>query len=254
MGAWGSLVWATFREGVRNKVFYNLFFFGLLIILVSLILNQMTVGDSTKIIKDLGLTCISVFGLLIAVFVGTNLIYQEFREKIIYTVLAKPVLRETYLLGKFMGVTILIFLNGLIMAVLVWFLLLSAGGTPDWSLFKAVYLIQLELSLVFAMVIFFSTFMKPQVSIFSVLIIFVIGHSTSEARTLFGSHGHQMLKKITDIIYYILPNFDHFNIKTQVVHNLSLHPHHLLWTTCYGLFYSTLILILAGVIFRKREF
>ena len=254
MKAWGFLAIATFKEGVRNKVFYNLFFFGLLIIAASLILNQMTVGDAGKIIKDLGLSCINIFGLLIAVFVGTNLVYREFEDEIIFHLLTKPISREGYLLGKFLGVMGLIVINGLIMAIATSSFLLAVEGKFFWPIFKAVYLILLELSLIFALTLFFSTFMRPQVSIFSVLVIFVIGHSTTEVRTLIGSKGDYLSKLMADMAYYIFPNFDHFDIKTQVVHNLPLLPFHLLWTTFYGMCYTALLLLFAGIIFKKKEF
>jgi len=249
-----SIAKATFKEGTRNKIFYNILIFGLLIILSSIVLNKMTVGDETKIIKDLGLISISIFGFLTILFLGTNHIYQEFEEKIIYTVLVKPISRGQYLLGKYFGMLFIIAVEIFSMFILMIFLLFTIKGVIYWILLKGLYSIFLELSLLTGIALMFSTFMRPQLSIFTILAVYVIGHSTSELRILMVEKGSGLIGKMVEITYYILPNFDNFDIKAQVVHNLQLMPFQLTYATLYGVFYSTILLLVSTKIFIKREF
>ena len=249
-----SIAKATFKEGIRSKIFYNIFIFGLLIVCSSMVLNKMTVGDESKIIKDLGLSCISIFGLLTILFLEINHIYREFEEKIIYTILVKPISRGQYLLGKYLGVLFIILIEISSMFVLMMLLLLISKGTIYLGLLKGLYTIFLELSLISAIAILLSTFMRPQLSTITILAIYIIGHSTSELRVLMIEKGSTLTTKIAEVIYYLFPNFDNFDIKVQVVHNLQLTTYHLTLTTLYGVFYIAVVLIISTRIFKKREF
>ena len=248
------IVKVTFKEGIRNKVFYNILLFGLLIICSSIVLNKMTVGDQTKIIKDLGLTAIAIFGLLTILFLATNQIFREFEEKIVYTILVKPISRKQYLLGKYLGILLIIAVEITAMFMLMMLLLLIVKGTVYWALFKGVYAIFLELSLISAIALLLATFMRPQLSIVTLLAIYVIGHSTAEVRTIMIEKGSGVIARMVEVVYYLFPNFDNFDIKVQVVHNLQLTPYHLALATLYGLFYTALVLLVSMQLFTRKEF
>ena len=93
----------TFRENVRDKVLYNLILFALIMIVSSLLIGQLSLGNEVKVILDLGLASISVFGMLIAVFLGIGLVYKELDKKTIYALLAKPIHRYEFILGRYSG-------------------------------------------------------------------------------------------------------------------------------------------------------
>lgn len=249
-----SIAKATFKEGVRSKIFYNIFVFGLLIVCSSMVLNKMTVGDEHKIIKDLALSCISLFGFLTILFLEVNHLYKEFEEKIIYSILVKPLSRGHYLLGKYLGVLCIIVIEIASMFILMVLLLLLSKGTIYLGLLKGLYTIFLELSLISAIAILLSTFMRPQLSIITILAVYIIGHSTSELRLLMIEKGSTLTTRITEALYYLFPNFDNFDIKAQVVHNLQLTTYHLTFATLYGLFYIAVVLIASTQIFKRREF
>ena len=245
---------ATCKEGIRNKVFYNILFFGLLIICSSLVLNKMTIGDETKIIKDLGLTAISLFGLLTILFLGTNHIYQEFEQKIIYSVLVKPISRGGYLLGKYFGILSIIAIEIIAMITLTLVLLFTIKGIVFWALLQGVYTIFLELALLCAIGILFSTFMKPQLSTITILAVYIIGHSTSELRIVLGEKGSYLTTRMVEVVYYLFPNFDNFDITSQVVHNLQLAPFHLTLVSLYTIFYTTIVLMISTRVFKRKDF
>ena len=249
-----SIAKTTYKEGIRNKIFYNILFFGLLIICSSIVFNKMTVGDETKIIKDLGLSCISLFGLLTILLLGTNHIYQEFEERIIYSVLAKPISRGDYLLGKYFGILFIIVIEIVAMFILTVVLLVAIRGIVYWILLKGLYTIFLELALLCAIAILFSSFMRPQLSIITILAVYIIGHSTSELRIVMAGKGSYCGTKMFEVVYYLFPNFDNFDITPQVVHNLQLVPFHLTLVSLYAVFYTTLVLIIATQIFKRKEF
>ena len=248
------MAWAGFKEGVHQKAFYSLFFFGLLIIASSLVLNQMTVGDKGKIVADLGLSAISLFGFLIITFMGINQMHQELEEKIVYTILSKSITRSEYILGKFFGLLAIIFLNILVMSSVILLLLLITRTLPFLPLLGAVYLAFVELFIITALAVFFTTFLMPGIGMFSLFAIFIIGHSTSELVQLLGEKTGLIAPKLARAAYYFFPNFDYFDIKLQVVHNLRISPFHLPFATLYAIFYSAILLFAAVLIFRRREF
>src|SRR6266550_6904679 len=98
-----SIALNVFRESVRDKVLYNLVFFAVLLIAVSYLLGELTAGQDVKIIKDLGLSAMSVFGLFIAVFIGIGLVSKEVERRSVYSLLPKPIHRYQLVLGKYAG-------------------------------------------------------------------------------------------------------------------------------------------------------
>src|SRR5213596_1510604 len=105
----------TFKENLRDKILYNLVFFGLLLIGSSILLSTLTMGEHAKIIQDIGLASINVFGVLIAIFVGIGLVSKEIDKRTIYSIIAKPISRSQFLLGKYCGLVLTLVVNVVIM-------------------------------------------------------------------------------------------------------------------------------------------
>src|SRR4051794_4558562 len=93
----------TFREAVRDRILYNLVVFALLMIGASLLLGQITIGVERQLLINLGLTAISAFGILIAIFIGIGLVSKEIDKRTIYTVLTRPIERWEFIVGKYFG-------------------------------------------------------------------------------------------------------------------------------------------------------
>lgn len=244
----------TFKENIRDKVLYNLVFFGLLMIGSAILLSTLSMGEQTKIIKDLGLAGINMFGVLIAIFVGIGLVSKEIEKRTIYTLLAKPVPRHEFLLGRYLGLVITLFVNTAIMVAGFFLILLIGGISPDPGLVKAIGMIFLELLVLVAVAVMFSTFTTPTLSASFTLAIYVIGHVTADLRLLGARLGDETIKAVLEGLYYLLPNLEYFNVKGQAVHGLSIDTSYLVFATAYGVLYSTVILILAGLFFRRRDF
>jgi ABC-type transport system involved in multi-copper enzyme maturation permease subunit len=243
----------TFRETLRDKILYNLVFFGLLLIGSSILLSTLTMGEQAKIIQDLGLASIDLFGAFIAIFVGIGLVSKEIEKRTIYSIIAKPIPRYLFLLGKYSGLALTLLVNIAIMATGFFLTLVVSGVGLDPALLKAISLIFMKL-LVITVAIMFSTFTTPTLSATFTLAIYVIGHLTDDLRVLGGKLQNDLTKSILEGLYYALPNLDYFNVKGQAVHGIPIEPSYLVSAVAYGVVYSAMILVLACLIFQRRDF
>jgi len=252
------IVWAiavnTFREAIRDRILYLLLVFGLLLIVSSVGLSLLTVGSQIKIIKDIGLASISIFGVLISVFVGIGLVSREIQRRTIYTVITKPVYRYQFLLGKYFGLLLTIFCNISLMTVIFLAVLFWKGGFLDLSVLPAILMIGLELLLVTGFALFFSSFSTPILSAVFTFALYITGHLSGGLLLLKAHVKSGFSRWLCDVLYYLLPNLELFNLKHQAVHGLPLHEGQLLLALIYGLLYAAAVFILTVAIFRRRDF
>jgi ABC-type transport system involved in multi-copper enzyme maturation permease subunit len=244
----------TFKEAVRDRVLYLLLFFAAVSILFARVLALLTVGDRVKIIKDIGLASISLFGALMAILIGTGLVYKEIEKRTIYTLLSKPLRRHEFLIGKFLGLVLTLAVLLAAMSLIFLVLVLVHTGTIEWSLLLAVLYIFFELVLITAVAILFSSFSTPILSSLFALAFYLIGHFSWSLETLLKKIPAGATRTVLLFVYTLLPDLENFNIKSEVVHGLPVAGAHLLYSAAYGLVYTAFILGLAIVIFRRRDF
>lgn len=244
----------TFRETIREKILYNLLFFALLMIGSSILLSALTIGEQSKIIMDIGLASINIFGVLIAIFVGIGLVSKEIEKKTIYTIISKPIYRYQFLLGKYLGLLITLFVNTSIMVIGFFSVLvfMRYNITPD--IMKAILLIFIELMVITALALLFSTFTSSTLSAIFTVSIYVIGHLSGDLKSLAAKVGNPIIIFMLDALYYIIPNLKNFNIKGEVVHKIALDPFLVTMSVLYGLLYICMILLASVIIFQRRDF
>jgi ABC-type transport system involved in multi-copper enzyme maturation permease subunit len=253
----------TFRETVRDKILYNLILFALIMIFSSLALGQLTLGNETKVILDLGLSSISIFGTLIAIFIGIGLVYKELEKRTVYALLAKPVYRYELILGKYLGLLFTLFVNLAIMTTGLELALLYAGHV-GWGSFlrvlPAVFLIFLSLALLTALAILFSTFSTPALSALFAFFLWVIGHFGSDLLSFGVLVKSAPAKWLCRILYYAIPNFSNFkmidsrSILQSDGYFLPIDSFAILSAAIYCILYTALILSLSIAIFMRRDF
>ena len=244
----------TFKEAIRDRVLYLLLFFAAVCIIFSRILALLTVGDRTKIITDVGLASLSLFGVLMAIMIGTGLVYKEIDRRTIFTLLSKPIQRYQFLLGKYLGLLLTLFVM-LVLMVLIFLVLLLLHNFPvGGSFFIAILFIFLELCLITAVAMLFSCFSTPILSTLFSLSFYLIGHISWGLETLLNKIPHGGVKTLARFLYAFLPDLENFNFKTEVVHHIPIPPKIILYSTLYGLFYTIFILVLAIIVFRRRDF
>jgi len=244
----------TFKEAKRDRVLYLLFFFAALGIVASRVLALLTVGDRIKIIKDVGLASISLFGVLMAILIGTGLVYKEIDKKTIFTLLAKPLHRAEFILGKFLGLVLTLFVMTLAMSIIFLAIVFAHTFRIEGALLVAVAYIFLELVLITAVAILFSSFSTPILSSLFALGFYLIGHLSWGLELILKKMAPGGGRTLVRALYTVLPDLENFNFKTEVVHGLAIPPAIYLSSFVYGLCYTVFILALAVLIFRRRDF
>jgi ABC-type transport system involved in multi-copper enzyme maturation permease subunit len=243
----------TFREAVRDKVLYSLLFFALGLIVASVALNRLAIGQQAKIITDLGLASISIFGTLIAIFVGIGLVSKEIERRTILTIVSKPVGRGRFILGKYLGLLLTIAVEVAIMGAC--FLAMIGVYTEGIAgpVCQAMWLIFAELAVITAVALLFSAFSTPFLSGLFTLGVWVIGHLTADLKA-FGEKVGGLTQWFTEALYLLLPNLRNFNVKDLVVHGVSVPTELITLSTIYGVVYVGLLLAAATLIFQRRDF
>ena len=249
-----AIAFNTFREAVRNKIFYLLIFFGIFFVLSARIIALLTVGDTTKIVVDVGLASINFFSLLIAVFTGINLVFKEIDKKTIFNILSKPVRRSEFILGKFLGLALTVLLSLVMMAaVFLIFLLVNSAEISAIYFIYFVYM-YLELLIIISISILFSSFSTPILSSIFTISIYLIGHLVWTFNHLKERIAGGFAKIIFYITYYVFPNLEKFNLKSSIILGEVPDFHQIFYTVLYGLFFVIAIISLSIFIFSKRDF
>jgi ABC-type transport system involved in multi-copper enzyme maturation permease subunit len=253
----------TFRENIRDKILYNLILFALLMILSSLILGQLTLGYEDKIIVDLGLSSISIFGTLIAIFIGIGLVYKELERRTVFALLAKPVHRWEFILGKYLGLLITLLANVVIMTAGLELTLAFNGGISLENCLRilpAVYLIFLSLALTTAVALLFSSFSTPALAALFTFFLWVIGHFNADLLKFAQLTKAATAEIVAGILYYVLPNISNFNVvdNRNVIRSAAYYEPirwaAVGWATMYAFLYSAILLAIAAAIFSRRDF
>ena len=256
----------VFKESVRDRVPYNLALFAVLLIAASYLIGQLTAGQDLKIIKDLGLAAIAIFGLLIAVFIGIGLVSKEVERKSVYGLLSKPISRPQFILGKFAGLMLTLVVNISAMTVAFYAVLFYmkrsnpllelAASAPalDPRLLLAIGLILAELMVVTAVALFFSTFSSALLATMLTLGLWVAGHFNADLRNFEHVIDNAAVAWIARVLYYALPNLAPFDVKAEVVHGFPVSIRHVGLTVTYAVIYTGLVLTAAVAVFRRRDF
>jgi ABC-type transport system involved in multi-copper enzyme maturation permease subunit len=258
---------AVFRESVRDRVFYNLVLFAVLLVGASILIGQLTAGQDVKIIKDLGLAATSLFGLFIAIFVGISLVSKEVDRRSVYPLVAKPIRRSEFIAGKYAGLLLTLLVNVVVMTVALYAVLffLSRGVSPrlqqawdapalDPALLKAIALIYLNLAVVTAVAVFFSTYSSPLLSAVFTLGIYLVGQFNADLRRFDLIVDSPAAVALARACAYVLPDFARFDVKLAVVHGVPVSGAYVLATAAYAVAYIAALLFGAIMIFSKRDF
>lgn len=278
----------TFRESIRDKILYVIAFFAAVMMFSSLALGWISVGDQLQVVQDFSLAILSFFGALMAVFVGTGLIYKEIDKRTIYTILSKPVRRWQFLAGKYLGLLSVLGLAmiGMLIAALL-FVMYAAytapySTIPDWTqrvnwgwYSLAVVLLFFELMVIVSLAMFFSSIASPILSAIFTFSAYLVGqvsstinymftqfqpvdHSvavaTGESLTDFASKTYFILKPFSQFIYYVLPDLLNFQLRNQVVLGPAPTAKQVLTAMAYGVGYSLAVMFLTVLIFDRKRF
>ena len=247
----------TFREAVRDRVLYNLVLFVLILTGGAVFLGELSAAQEAKIIVDMGLSAALLFGVFIAIFVGVGLVYKEIERRTIYAIFSKPVGRGEFLLGKYLGLCLTLAVNVAVMGAGVSLALLyvARGWHPlVLNIWPAVALIYVELMIVVAVAILFSSFSSPALSALLTFFVFVIGHFSAELKGLSSTVGSGGARLLFAALYYLLPNLSNYAYITTASHDETPTAAAFAGSVLYGLAYIAVLLAASALVFERRNF
>ena len=245
----------TFREAVRDRVLYNLVVFALLLVASAPLFSQISIGMERLIVVNVGLTSISIFGVIIAIFIGIGLVSKEIEKRTLYTILSRPVRRWEFIAGKYLGLMLTLVVNTALMTVGLYIALFTFahGQNPgDPRLLVAVYFMVLELAVITAFTLLFSSFSSPIFSAIFTFALFVIGTFAEDLRG-FAALSHGLTKTLATGIAYLVPNFASLNVIGQVAHDQSISGRLIVFNTLYVLLYAGATTLAAIMVFERRN-
>jgi len=252
-----SIARNAFREAVRDRVLYNLVLFVLLLTGAAIFIGELSGGQERKVIVDLGLSAMLLFGVFISIFVGVGLVYKEIEKRTIYAIFSKPVGRGEFLVGKYLGLCLTLLVNVVVMGVGVSLALTYVSRGWDsliLSIWPAVLLIYLELMIITAVALLFSSFSSPALSALLTFFVFIIGHFSADLKSLATSLGSVGARWLFGGLYYLLPNLANYSFITPAAHGQRPNPGIVAVSTLYAFCYIVVLVSLATLVFRRRNF
>jgi ABC-type transport system involved in multi-copper enzyme maturation permease subunit len=251
-----TLAWVTVREALRRKLAVNLLVFAVALVCASIVISSLTFGEQYRIIVDIGLSAMEVFGTLIAVFLGANLVAGDVERRTVYPIVAKPVSRAQYVAGRYAGLVATTTLNLAVMAVffvaVLAFYLRGAGFLRDTPLFATLGAMALQLAMISAVAVLFSTFTTSTLSAIFTLSLVVAGHLASDLVRYWASRG-EGAAWMGKAIYLAIPNLEALNFKEAMVYKDALPAGPTALAFAYGVLYATGVVAVAAVVFTRRD-
>lgn len=254
MGSVTVIALNTFRENLRDKILYNLLLFALLLIGMSALLGTLTIAEQEKIVSDMGLAAINLVGVLIAIFVGVGLVSKEIERRTVYTIMARPISRVQFILGKYLGLVLTLLVNLMIMGVVFLATLFMHGAPITPALLQAMQLIFVELLIMTALALFFSTFSSTTLSATLALALYVVGHLTPDLKGIADKSQNAWLQSVMSGLYYLCPNLEALNIKGVAAAGVGVSLSYQAMASLYGLLYAALLIAAACMVFQRRDF
>jgi Cu-processing system permease protein len=242
---------ATFREAIRNRILYSIGFFVIATVALSTWLGSVTVGGQVKVVKHFGLTNVSLATVIYSIIAGATFLAKELSRKTIYNLLSKPLSRLDFLLGKFLGLTSTGCTLVLMMGTLIFFYSWVVEGAFDFNLLQPLYFMCLEVAIVCAAIIFFSSIVvTPVLSGLFTAGFFIAGRCSDYIL----SFVELSQAKAALLAYWFLPHLSLlFTADDAVAGNLRTSSEMVL-ATLYAFTYSLLLLALASIPFSRRHF
>lgn len=247
----------TFRESVRDRVLYNLVLFVLILVAASVFVSEFSLDMESQFTAALGLSVMLVFGAMIAIFIGVGLVYKEIDKRTIYNLLSKPVHRQEFIVGKYLGLCMTLLVNSLVMVAGTELALLyvNRGFAPiELAVLPAAFLIYLELALLVGIAIMFSSFTTPMLAALFSFAAYVIGHFSGDLRQAAQLADSAAIRALLTALYYLLPNLSNFGFIAEASHGHVASLAMALRATVYAVVYIGILLSASALIFQRRNF
>jgi ABC-type transport system involved in multi-copper enzyme maturation permease subunit len=243
----------TFFEVLKSKVLINVFFLGIGLLFFSYAATEFTYGAAKKIAIDFGLGALSFSSVGIAIFIGVNIINKEIESRTIYIALSQPIQRSSFLIGRVLGMSLLLFVNILILAVMTLSIFLLFGGELNSLIIWSVVFAFIEAVVVLNVAVLFSLVTNITMSVVYTLILFTIGHSITDVIALTDNPNFQGFHKICKFFSNFVPDLSKLNIKQFVIYNQTLETSYLFSAFSYGLIFTLILIFFSSILFHRKD-
>ncbi len=253
-----AITFNTFRETIRDRILYNLLVFAILMIVISVAMGRLSFEEKERIAIDVGLTTISIFSIIMAVFLGIRLVNKEIDKKTVYTLIAKPVPRYYFIVGRYLGLMITIGFNIVIMTgafgLVMCYLHHELIWPINYPVFQALLLIFLEVSIIISVAMVFSSFSTATLSAIFTLCFLVIGRFTAGIYEFAESAKDPVFKWGGIILYYVVPTLTDFVQIENAVYEDALPGMLFMSIISKAVLWTVFFLAISIAIFEKRDF
>jgi ABC-type transport system involved in multi-copper enzyme maturation permease subunit len=243
----------TVREAIRDRILYLFVGFAVVTVVSTKLFGMLTVGDESKIIKDIGLASLQFFSMLIAVMMSMILISREVDNRTVFNILAKPVRRWQFILGKYLGLVSIVAANILLITVVLMLVVLIVAGELDLMLLFAAAMTLLEMLVLAAFATLFAVLTRPILGSLMTLAIFIVGHMSADLWLLTRQLPGALTRTAVTVVYYLLPNLERFAFRTEVVHDLPISGAAVVWAVIYAGAFVAVVLFLANLRFHGKD-
>lgn len=243
----------TFKETIRNKVLYNILLVAGAALLLSMSFGDLSVFSRVQVMTDFGLATMSLTGLLLAVFIGVGMLGGEITTKTVYGILTKPVSREQFIFGKFFGLLATLLLNFALVSLVFFVAITLMGADIKSSVLSAILLLAVEMSVIISAAIFFSSFTTQTLAAIFTIGFYISGHLNDLVDIGTKQQESMIWQSVLKFFYFLLPNLEHFNIRSRIVYDLPVPSNFVTGAVCYGLLYTMLLLLLSSMVFSRKD-
>ncbi|MFN8177235.1 MAG: ABC transporter permease [bacterium] len=244
----------TFREAVRDRLLTTILIFGAVLVASSVVLAPLTLGEEARVIRDLGMTAVSIFAMLLVVFVGTGLVYREIELRTIYATLTQPLSRTQFLIGKFFGLYATVLMSIAVLGTLYFGIVGIFASGPPGDLLLAIFLVALESAVITAVAVFFSALASPFLSAVFTFLVYVAGHLATDLSLLAKHASSKGLAVVTEGMALLLPALHTFHVRDNILSGIPIPPARIAWCVLTAVTYTTAALIAASAAFARRDF
>lgn len=244
----------TFREASRNRLLPAVMIFGAVFVGASVLIAPLTLGEQTRIVRDLGLSAINIFSIILIVMVGTSLVFREIEQRTIHTILTQPVPRWAYILGKFLGLYATVLASIALLSVLYLGVVALFGGGLQGDLLFAVLLVALEAGIMTAIAVFFSSVASPILAAVFTLLLWVSGHLANDLKLLATQLENPVVDVVMNLAHALLPSLHHFHIRNNLLSGAAVDPALIAYCFGYALLYIAAVIVVTVVAFERRDF
>lgn len=249
-----AIVLMTVREHLRQPVILVFLVFASGITILAWFITPFSLGESPKIVRDIGLAAANITGIVLAILFGSQLFYRDIKKKAMYCTMTRPVSMTRIILGKFLGVAILILFIECMLHLILQLTILFTEGSFSPRLLIVLPFSLLEIYIVLGWVFLFTSFSSPGMGTIMAIIFYLMGHASLDIKSFAIQSGTGVLGILTHVLYFIIPNLEYLNLRLQIVFGLPVHADHLVFGIVYGITYMVLLISLSTVLFSKRDF